>query len=98
MKRVGVREFRDNATKYLAGEEALTIERHGEPIGFYFPNPGARRDPQADAERRLKQAESMARLEKTIQGILERTGMSEEEFSRYFDLNEPLPDDPVESS
>ncbi len=37
MKQVGIREFRDHATKYLAGDEVLAIERHGQPIGFYIP-------------------------------------------------------------
>jgi hypothetical protein len=33
---VGVREFRNQATQYLAGDEVLAIERHGQPIGFYI--------------------------------------------------------------
>lgn len=37
MKRVGIREFRDHATRYLAGDEVLAIERHGQPVGFYIP-------------------------------------------------------------
>jgi hypothetical protein len=98
MKRVGVREFRDHATKYLAGSEPLAIERYGEPIGFYIPVLNDRRDSQAEAERRRRLAESVERLEKTIQGILDRTGMTEEEFSRYFDPELPFPDEPDEPS
>ena len=83
MKRVGVREFRDHATKYLAGDEVLAIERHGEPIGFYVP-PGT--------GRRRDRAESMKRLERAIERVLAETGLTEEELARFFDLNEPMPD------
>ncbi len=34
---VGVREFRDHATKYLAGPETVAVNRHGRVIGFYIP-------------------------------------------------------------
>ena len=82
VKRVGVREFRDHACEYLAGEEVLAVERHGEPIGFYFPNGKGR------AQRRK---EAMERLEKTVQRALAETGLTEEQLSRLFDLNKPLP-------
>jgi hypothetical protein len=92
MKRVGIREFRDNATKYLAGNEVLTIERHGEPIGFFIPT---------GADRKKRAAESMARLERTIQRILAETGLSEEKLSRFWDPSVPeseLPDRRNDSS
>ena len=37
MRHVGVREFRDHATWYLAGDEVLVVERNGRPIGVYIP-------------------------------------------------------------
>ena len=83
MKKVGVREFRDNATKYLAGDEILTIERHGEPIGIYIPTAAERAAKQARA------AEAMARLEQTIERILAETGWTEDELSHLFDLSVP---------
>jgi hypothetical protein len=92
MRRVGVREFRDHATRYLAGNEPLTIERHGEPIGYYFPVVTERRDPVAEAERRAKINESIERFDKLMQEVFARTGMTEDEFARYFDLNEPFPE------
>ena len=82
MKRVGVREFRDHATKYLHGEEAVTIERNGEPIGIYIPTGGA--------ERKKRAAEAMARLERTVERVLAETGMTEDELSRLFDLSVPI--------
>lgn len=83
MKRVGVREFRDHATRYLAGDEVIAVERHGRPVGFYIP---------AGSARRGKDDGAMARLEETVRRVLEKTGMSEEELSRLFDVNQPLPD------
>lgn len=83
MKRVGVREFRNHATRYLAGDEVLAIERHGQPIGFYIP---------AQASKQESFAQALERLEQTVQRVLAETGMSEEELSRLYDLTEPLPD------
>lgn len=37
MKNVGVREFRDHASRYLSGGEPLAVRRHGRVLGFYFP-------------------------------------------------------------
>lgn len=37
MRRIGIREFRDNATKLLAGAEGLRIERHGHLVGYFVP-------------------------------------------------------------
>lgn len=85
MKRVGVREFRDRATRYLAGDEVLAIERHGQPIGFYIPT-GA-----SPAE---SLAQALERLERTVQQVVGETGLSEEELGRLYDLSRPVPDRP----
>lgn len=85
MKRVGVREFRDHATRYLAGDEVLAIERHGRPIGFFIPT---------EAGRAENLAQALDRLEQTVHRILAETGMTEDELSRLFDLNEPVPERP----
>jgi hypothetical protein len=85
MKRVGVREFRDRATRYRAGDEVLAIERHWQPIGFCIPTGASRQEDFAQA---------LARLEQTVRQILGETGMNEEALARLFDLNEPLPDLP----
>ncbi|MGD9889666.1 MAG: hypothetical protein AB7R89_23655 [Dehalococcoidia bacterium] len=85
MKRVGVREFRDHATRYLAGGEVLAIERYGSPIGFYIP---------AGAGRQERRAEALERLERTIERVLSQTGLTEEELSRLFDLSKPIPEPP----
>ena len=84
MKHVGIREFRDHATEYLAGHEPLTIERRGEPIGIYFPK-GLVRPRNRKAGR-----EAAERLEKTVQKILEETGYTEDELASLFDLSIPV--------
>jgi hypothetical protein len=37
MKNIEVNDFQDNVIDYLAGDEVLTIERDGKPIGYYLP-------------------------------------------------------------
>ena len=86
MKSVGVREFRDHATTYLAGDEPLTIERHGEAIGVYIPLP--RTKPESKAE-------AMARLGEAVDAVLRETGLTEDELVELFDVTKPFPlDDP----
>lgn len=36
-RRIGVREFRDRATKLIASGEVLAIERHGSLVGYFVP-------------------------------------------------------------
>ena len=90
MKRIGVREFRDHATQYLAGDEALVIERNGQPIGVYIPTSAS-----SDSLRPERWAQALERLDQTVQRVLAETGLSEEDVSRLYDLNQPLPDRPV---
>jgi antitoxin (DNA-binding transcriptional repressor) of toxin-antitoxin stability system len=85
MKRVGIREFRDHATQYLASDEVLAIERHGRPIGLYIP---------AAASKQESFAQALERLQQTVQQVVAETGLTEEELSRLYDLNEPVPDEP----
>ncbi len=35
LKEVGVREFRDHATKYLSGTETVAISKHGRSSGLH---------------------------------------------------------------
>ncbi len=82
MKQVGVREFRDRATTYLSGTEPVAINKHGRVIGFYFP---VKRD-QERINRTLDQ------LGETVQGILEDTGMTEDELVEFLDPSLPMPE------
>ena len=82
MKNVGVREFRDHATKYLAGPETVAVNRHGKVIGFYIP---LKRD--EDEVRR-----AVAQLGQAVERVLGETGMSEDELAGLFDMRRPLPE------
>lgn len=82
MKNVGVREFRDHATAYLSGTEAVAVNKHGRVIGLYFP---VKRD-----QERINR--DLDKLGETVQAILGETGMSEDELASFFDLRRPLPE------
>ena len=72
MKHVGIREFRDHATRYLAGGSVLAIERHDQIIGFYIPVKPAPED---------KVRPALERLTKAVDRVLAETGMSEAELT-----------------
>ncbi len=38
MRSIGIRAFRDQATKHLASGEALEIQRHGHTVGYFVPH------------------------------------------------------------
>jgi antitoxin (DNA-binding transcriptional repressor) of toxin-antitoxin stability system len=82
LRQIGIREFRDRATQYLAGAEPIAISRHGRVIGFYVPVPLDREE----TDRALQ------RLAETVERIRQRTGMSEDELANLFDLRKPLPE------
>ena len=75
MKRVGVREFKDKATALIAEEKGLVIEKHGKPVGFYIP---------IVEKDKAKAKEAAEKLERTIENVLERTGMTREELVEFF--------------
>ena len=81
MQHVGVRDFRDNATKYLSGSDMLAVEKHGRLIGYYIPVPQA-------SEEETRQA--LEQLRSAVQRILDETGMTEDELADLFDLNKPF--------
>lgn len=80
MKRVGIREFRDRASHYLASNEVLTVERHGRPIGFYIPvAPGTAEDVRTALER----------LNRAVEHALTTSTLDEETLSAALDLRRP---------
>jgi len=82
MRDVGVREFRDHATKYLSGAKPLAISRHGRVIGFYIP---IERD-QGEAD------QAIGRLEEAVARVVASTGMTEDELSTFLDPRRPIPE------
>jgi hypothetical protein len=45
MRTIGIRAFRDAATKHLAGTEPLEIQRHGHTVGYFLPSRDAQGRP-----------------------------------------------------
>ncbi len=72
MRHIGVRDFRDHATSYLASGDILAIERHDQIIGFYIPVRPA-------PEEKIKPA--LDRLTKAVSRVLAETGMEEDALS-----------------
>ena len=71
MRSVGVREFRDHATKLIGAGETLVIEKHGEPVGFFVP---------IVAKDRRAGAHALDRLDVLVTEVLEATGLTEDEL------------------
>lgn len=80
VKTIGVREFRDHATSYLSGSEAIAVSKHGRVIGFYIP---IDRD-EEDVRR------AVARLGETVNSVLKESGLTENELADLFDLRHSL--------
>lgn len=70
MRDVGVREFRDHASSYLAGDEPLAVRRHGRVLGFYLPVK------HKSDEEELREALREAR--EGLAALRQETGLSEE--------------------
>jgi len=73
---VGVREFRDHASRYLASTRPLAIRRHDRIIGFYIP---VERDEQ-------EVSRAVAQMGDVVSHVLAETGMSEDELVSLLDL------------
>ncbi len=71
MRSVGIREFRDKATRLMGSGETLVIEKRGEPIGFFVPICAKDRD---------EGREALGRLGRTLDDLLDRTGLDEDEL------------------
>jgi crotonobetainyl-CoA:carnitine CoA-transferase CaiB-like acyl-CoA transferase len=79
---VGVREFRDRATAYLSGSDAVAVSKHGHVIGFYIPLERNEDDVQR----------AVGKLGEAVEQVLQQTGMSEEQLASLVDLRHPLPE------
>ncbi len=69
MRRVGIREFKDQATSMMSSGETLVIERRGVPIGFFVP---------VAATDRRRGRESLGRLGELVGSVLGATGLDED--------------------
>lgn len=79
MKSVGIREFRDKASQYLASKEVVAVKRHGKLVGFYIPVE------QSD-ETEIQQA--LQNLSQTVEIAMAESGMDEVALSTALDLSQ----------
>jgi hypothetical protein len=79
MKSIGIREFRDKASQYLASSEVLAVKRHGKLIGFYIP---VEQSNEVEIEQALK------RLSESVETALAKSGLDEIALSQALDLSQ----------
>lgn len=71
LKRIGIRQLRDNATRYLAGDDVLAVERHGSLVGYFVPVAPAGPHSTIDAAvDRLKREAAPGRVVRERDGIV----------------------------
>lgn len=79
MKSVGIREFRDKASQYLASKEVVAVKRHGKLVGFYIP---VEQSDEIEIQRALQ------RLNQTVETALAESGMDEAALADALDLSQ----------
>lgn len=78
MKSVGIREFRDKASQYLASREVIAVKRHGKLVGFYIP---------VEQSDEIEIQQALQRLNQTVETAMAESGMDETALSRALDLS-----------
>lgn len=82
MRRVGIREFKNQATSMMSAGETLVIERRGTPVGFFVP---------VRAVDRQAGRAALGRLGDAVEVVLEEAGFDEDAL-----VEEVLGDDPAD--
>ena len=77
MKSVGIREFRDKASQYLASKEAIAVKRHGKLVGFYIP---------AEQSDEMEIQQALQRLNQTVETAIAESGIDETALANALDL------------
>ena len=78
MKSVGIREFRDKASQYLASSEVVAVKRHGKLVGFYIP---------VEQSEEIEIEQALQRLNQTVERAIVESGMDEATLARALDLS-----------
>lgn len=79
MKSVGIREFRDKASQYLASREALAVKRHGKLVGFYIP---------VEQSDDIEIQQALQKLSQTVEIAMAESGMNEAALADALDLSQ----------
>ena len=78
MKSVGIREFRDKASQYLASEEAVAVKRHGKLVGFYIP---------VSQSEEIEIEQALRKLNQTVEKAIAESGMDEATLASALNLS-----------
>jgi antitoxin (DNA-binding transcriptional repressor) of toxin-antitoxin stability system len=78
MKSVGIREFRDKASQYLASREAVAVKRHGKIVGFYIP---------VEQSEEIEIEQALQRLNQTVETAIAESCMDEASLAHALDLS-----------
>jgi antitoxin (DNA-binding transcriptional repressor) of toxin-antitoxin stability system len=78
MKSVGIREFRDKASQYLASREVIAVKRHGKLVGFYIP---------VEQSDEIEIQQALQRLNQTVETAMAESGMDEAALADALDLS-----------
>ncbi len=79
MKSVGVREFGDKASQYLASTEVVAVKRHGKLVGFYI---------SVEQSDKVEIEQTLQRLSETVERAKKESGLEEEVLRRALDLSQ----------
>ncbi len=79
MKSVGIREFRDKASQYLASREVIAVKRHGKLVGFYIP---------VEQSDEIEIQQALQRLSQTVEAAMAESGMDEAALASALDLSQ----------
>ncbi len=79
MKSVGIREFTDKASQYLASREVIAVKRHGKLVGFYIP---VEQSDEIEIEKALQ------RLSQSVETAMAESGMDEAALASALDLSQ----------
>lgn len=75
VKRIGIREFRQNLAKYIDADSPVVVMRHGQTVGYFVPT---RQQPVKAELEALKQAAAK------LDSLLAKHGISEDELVQEF--------------
>lgn len=79
MKSVGIREFRDKASQYLASREVVAVKRHGKLVGFYIP---------VEQSDDIEIQQALQKLSQTVEIAMAESGMNEAALADALDLSQ----------
>ena len=79
MKSVGIREFRDKASQYLASREVVAVKRHGKLVGFYIP---------VEQSDDIEIQQALQKLSQTVETAMAESGMNEAALADALDLSQ----------